>query len=207
MIWFKKPQAVSFKPQVLARKSTAIKLVASGLWLIAALTSGSTVAQDIHFSQFFNAPYAQSPANIGQFDGDYRAGAIYRQQWRSVTTPYSTFGIGGDAAHFVGVDGPGLGAPLYNAMNPLIQIFKPVSPLAWLPIGLRGFKGANPAAIGTSGTAMSAARTTSLFIVSLPSGNELARRRDCVHPWSARPVSNKLDQRDCNRGAIDGRLS
>ncbi|WP_443192038.1 ABC transporter permease [Pseudomonas indica] len=28
----------------------------------------------------------------------------------------------------------GLSKPLYSAMNPLIQIFKPVSPLAWLPL-------------------------------------------------------------------------
>ncbi|HMN06515.1 MAG TPA: PorP/SprF family type IX secretion system membrane protein [Flavobacteriales bacterium] len=71
-------------------------------------------AQDIHFSQFFNAPYAQSPANIGQFDGQYRMGAIYRQQWRSVTVPYSTFGMGGDAAGLAGVEGLGLGAWIYN---------------------------------------------------------------------------------------------
>ncbi|MBK9419690.1 MAG: PorP/SprF family type IX secretion system membrane protein [Flavobacteriales bacterium] len=83
---------------------------------MASFTSGTLHAQDIHFSQFFNAPYAQSPANIGQFTGDYRMGAIYRQQWRSVTTPYSTFGIGGDAAHFMGVDGLGLGAWIYNDM-------------------------------------------------------------------------------------------
>lgn len=71
-------------------------------------------AQDIHFSQFFNAPYAQSPANIGQFDGQYRMGAIYRQQWRSVTVPYNTFGMGGDAADLAGVKGLGVGAWVYN---------------------------------------------------------------------------------------------
>jgi type IX secretion system PorP/SprF family membrane protein len=71
-------------------------------------------AQDIHFSQFFNAPYAQNPGNIGRFDGDYRLGAIYRQQWRSVTVPYNTFGLGGDAANLGGVKGLGLGTWLYN---------------------------------------------------------------------------------------------
>ena len=69
----------------------------------------SANAQDIHFSQFFNTPLAQNPANIGQFRGNYRMGAVYRQQWRSVTVPYSTFGMGGDAASFLGVDGLGLG--------------------------------------------------------------------------------------------------
>ncbi|MCG3111854.1 MAG: nitrate ABC transporter permease [Candidatus Manganitrophus sp. SB1] len=34
----------------------------------------------------------------------------------------------------------------HRAVNPLIQILRPVSPLAWLPIGLATFKAANPAA-------------------------------------------------------------
>jgi len=33
--------------------------------------------------------------------------------------------------------------------NPMISLLRPVSPLAWLPIGLLVFKGANPAAIWT----------------------------------------------------------
>jgi nitrate/nitrite transport system permease protein len=33
--------------------------------------------------------------------------------------------------------------------NPIISLLRPVSPLAWLPIGLLAFKGANPAAIWT----------------------------------------------------------
>jgi hypothetical protein len=114
MMRFQKPQAFSLKLQALSRRPTGNKLVAYGLWLMAVFTCGKTQAQDIHFSQFFNAPYAQSPANIGQFTGDYRVGAIYRQQWRSVTVPYSTFGIGGDAAQFLGVDGLGIGAWIYN---------------------------------------------------------------------------------------------
>jgi len=39
---------------------------------------------------------------------------------------------------------------LFNRMlSPLISLLKPVSPLAWLPIGLLVFKSANPAAIWT----------------------------------------------------------
>ena len=71
-------------------------------------------AQDVHFSQFFNAPLALDPALIGQFDGDYRAHGIFRQQWRSVTVPYRTFGAGGDAHDFGGVEGLGVGAWLFN---------------------------------------------------------------------------------------------
>ena len=38
---------------------------------------------------------------------------------------------------------------LSSMFNPLISMLRPVSPLAWLPIGLLVFKGANPAAIWT----------------------------------------------------------
>ena len=38
---------------------------------------------------------------------------------------------------------------LGRMLNPLLSLLRPVSPLAWLPIGLLVFKGANPAAIWT----------------------------------------------------------
>ena len=38
---------------------------------------------------------------------------------------------------------------LARMFNPLISLLRPVSPLAWLPIGLLAFKGAHPAAIWT----------------------------------------------------------
>ena len=43
----------------------------------------------------------------------------------------------------------GRSAFLARMFNPLIGLLRPVSPLAWLPIGLLVFKGANPAAIWT----------------------------------------------------------
>ena len=41
----------------------------------------------------------------------------------------------------------GISKPAMMALNPLIQIFKPVSPLAWLPIALSIFNLADPSAI------------------------------------------------------------
>ncbi|HEY9296370.1 MAG TPA: nitrate ABC transporter permease [Phormidium sp.] len=41
----------------------------------------------------------------------------------------------------------GMSKPAMLALNPLIQIFKPVSPLAWLPIALAIFNLADPSAI------------------------------------------------------------
>ncbi|MFM8489429.1 MAG: type IX secretion system membrane protein PorP/SprF, partial [Bacteroidota bacterium] len=48
-------------------------------------------AQDIHFSQFANSPVNLNPGMIGVFGGDVRAVANYRDQWRSVPVPYTTF--------------------------------------------------------------------------------------------------------------------
>ena len=49
-------------------------------------------AQDKHFTQFYTAPLALNPALTGTFDGKYRVGGIYRDQWRGVLdNPYVTF--------------------------------------------------------------------------------------------------------------------
>ncbi|MEM9822554.1 MAG: PorP/SprF family type IX secretion system membrane protein [Bacteroidota bacterium] len=52
----------------------------------------SLSAQDKHFTQFYAAPLTLNPALTGAFDGRYRVGAIYRDQWRGVLDePYVTF--------------------------------------------------------------------------------------------------------------------
>jgi type IX secretion system PorP/SprF family membrane protein len=50
----------------------------------------SAIAQDIHFSQFFETPLLRNPALAGIFNGDIRLQSVYRTQWNSVTTPYLT---------------------------------------------------------------------------------------------------------------------
>ncbi len=47
-------------------------------------------AQDVHFSQFFEAPLLRNPSLAGLFAGDIRVQGVYRNQWGSVTTPYQT---------------------------------------------------------------------------------------------------------------------
>jgi type IX secretion system PorP/SprF family membrane protein len=64
-----------------------------------------TLSQDIHFSQFFQSPILLNPALCGQFDGSFRFGLNQRTQWRSVTTPYSTFALGADANNITLPDG------------------------------------------------------------------------------------------------------
>ncbi len=60
------------------------------------LTTFFTKAQDIHWSQFNDNPIFQNPAQSGFFDGDYRFIGNYRDQWRSVTVPFSTFSMSAD---------------------------------------------------------------------------------------------------------------
>ncbi len=47
-------------------------------------------AQDIHFSQFFEAPLLRNPSLAGIYTGDMRVQAVYRDQWNSVTNAYRT---------------------------------------------------------------------------------------------------------------------
>ena len=54
------------------------------------------VAQDIHFSQYQFNPLNLSPSSTGFFNGDRRANMAYRNQWNSVTVPYTTFSFGYD---------------------------------------------------------------------------------------------------------------
>ncbi len=50
-------------------------------------------AQDIHFSQFYEAPLLRNPALAGLFSGDLRLQTVYRTQWESVTVPFQTTSI------------------------------------------------------------------------------------------------------------------
>src|SRR5205814_6882082 len=47
-------------------------------------------AQDIHFSQFFEAPLLRNPSLAGIFTGDIRVQGVYRDQWNSFTNGYRT---------------------------------------------------------------------------------------------------------------------
>jgi len=61
--------------------------------------NGNLFAQvDPHFSQFYAYPMWLNPGMTGVMDGNYRVTAIYRNQWRNVTTPFSTIGISADVA-------------------------------------------------------------------------------------------------------------
>jgi len=56
----------------------------------------STWAQDIHFSQFFEAPLLRNPSFAGIFTGDYRIQGVYHDQWNSFTNAYRTGSLNGE---------------------------------------------------------------------------------------------------------------
>ena len=53
-------------------------------------------AQDIHFSQFYNAPLKLNPGNAGAFRGDLRVISNYRNQWSSINSAFKTYGFSVD---------------------------------------------------------------------------------------------------------------
>jgi type IX secretion system PorP/SprF family membrane protein len=50
-------------------------------------------AQDLHFTQFHQAPARLNPALCGVFSGDFRFTGHGRSQWASVPVPYETYGL------------------------------------------------------------------------------------------------------------------
>jgi len=73
--------------------------------LFAVMFATAVHSQDIHFSQFQQSPLLLNPALTGHFEGSYRFILNQRTQWKSVTTPYSTFAIAADANNLPFPDG------------------------------------------------------------------------------------------------------
>ncbi len=67
------------------------------LWgILTLIASQNAQSQDIHFSQFNEAPLLRNPALAGIFTGDFRVQAVYRTQWQSITVPYQTTSLNGE---------------------------------------------------------------------------------------------------------------
>ncbi|MFL9483489.1 PorP/SprF family type IX secretion system membrane protein [Chitinophagaceae bacterium LWZ2-11] len=64
--------------------------------LLVACCGGNAVAQDPHFSQFFEAPLTRNPSLAGIFDGDIRVQSVVRSQWGTVSVPYQTGSLNGE---------------------------------------------------------------------------------------------------------------
>jgi len=59
-------------------------------------------AQDIHFSQFYEAPLLRNPALAGIFTGDYRVETLFRDQWNSFNNAYRTGSLSGEYKWAIG---------------------------------------------------------------------------------------------------------
>ncbi|MEY4542074.1 MAG: hypothetical protein RL411_151 [Bacteroidota bacterium] len=67
-----------------------------------AIQLGVASAQDLHFSQFYEAPLLRNPALAGIYEGDVRIQGVYRTQWGSITYPFQTGSINAEYKFLVG---------------------------------------------------------------------------------------------------------
>ncbi|MFN4361958.1 MAG: nitrate ABC transporter permease [Hylemonella sp.] len=114
-----------------------------GIWALIASTSGSSIP----------SPAETWTQAVDVFsDPFYRKGPNDQGVGWNVLMSLQRVALGFGLAALVGIPAGfmiGRFTFLSRMFNPLISLLRPVSPLAWLPIGLLVFKGANPAAIWT----------------------------------------------------------
>jgi type IX secretion system PorP/SprF family membrane protein len=63
---------------------------------ICILLSGTVLAQDPHFSQFFASPLTLNPALTGKFNGSFRLTGNHRNQWPTINNAYITTAFSAD---------------------------------------------------------------------------------------------------------------
>lgn len=69
----------------------------SGILLVLLIGIGGLKAQDIHYTQYELSPMTLNPALTGAYEGTFRVGGIYRDQWSSVlNNQYVTYSLYGD---------------------------------------------------------------------------------------------------------------
>ena len=114
-----------------------------GLWSVVASSTGQSIPGP-------QATWAQAVEVFS--DPFYRNGPNDQGVGWNVLASLQRVAVGFGLAALVGIPaGFAIGrfAFLSRMFMPVISLLRPVSPLAWLPIGLLVFKGANPAAIWT----------------------------------------------------------
>ena len=114
-----------------------------GIWAIVSISTASNIP----------SPYETFKQAVVLFsDPFYRKGPNDQGVGWNVLASLQRVALGFGLAALVGIPA-GFAIGRFEFMgrmfNPLISLLRPVSPLAWLPIGLMVFKGANPAAIWT----------------------------------------------------------
>lgn len=74
-------------------KTKIRQLLYCTLFFVGVHTVSQCNAQDLHFSQFFEAPLYRNPALAGLVDGDVRVQTVYRSQWNAVGNGYKTVSV------------------------------------------------------------------------------------------------------------------
>jgi nitrate/nitrite transport system permease protein len=114
-----------------------------GLWALVSITTKGSIPSPydtgVQAIEIFKEPFYRKGPN------DQGVGWNVLMSLERVAVGFGLAALVGIPAGFV----IGRFTFLSRMFNPLISLLRPVSPLAWLPIGLLVFKGANPAAIWT----------------------------------------------------------
>ena len=114
-----------------------------GIWTLVSITTRGSIPSPLETGlqaiDVFSDPFYRKGPN------DQGVGWNVLMSLERVAMGFGLAALVGIPAGFV----IGRFAFLSRMFNPLISLLRPVSPLAWLPIGLLVFKGANPAAIWT----------------------------------------------------------
>ncbi|WP_071189041.1 nitrate ABC transporter permease [Trichormus sp. NMC-1] len=136
---WKKAKPVIFRDEFLLPAVGFLGIIL--LWWVVALTNRELMptppeALMANLDYILNPFYERGPGNLG-------IGWLLLASLRRVLLG---FGLGALVAIPLGFL-IGMSRPAMLAFNPIIQIFKPVSPLAWLPISLAIFNLADPSAI------------------------------------------------------------
>ncbi len=67
------------------------------IFMIIALSSFKSMAQDFHFSQYRETPMLLNPAQTA-LQKDIRVIVNYKDQWKTVASPYKTYAVSGEFA-------------------------------------------------------------------------------------------------------------
>lgn len=84
------------------------------LFLYLCLSFANSSAQDKHFTLYNLTPLSLNPAQTGAMKGEFRAGALYRNQWRAVGKPFSTITAYADKKIFLKHFDLGVGISFLN---------------------------------------------------------------------------------------------
>jgi len=142
--------------------SLALFGVLIGLWHIATMGSGPVVKMDPAYAKLLGAAAAQGksampgPADVGAKIWQHLRYPFYdrgtNDQGLGIQLAYSMARVGAAYLLAVGIAIPvgfliGMSPLMGRALDPFIQVLKPVSPLAWMPLALYTIKDSGISAI------------------------------------------------------------